>query len=1162
MLQDHRARVARSVTRARIRWGMVALVLVTSGIGLGMSTIGAATAPSYPPFSFAFGTANYESTATYGDPDASLQEQYASYSSWSSMVSSIQANAPTWVSYDSPLVLGVGILPTGTSFPSSGDVSGKTLTSLKSTATSVAQALVSAGLGTAIIRLGWEFNGNWYAWAAEKNPAAYANAFQIWVTQMRAVAGANFKFDWGAAQGQGWNIAAAYPGNSYVDYIGVDPYDQDYSYTPNNLPTDTDTTWGNILGTSGNTAYTYDSLQAIVAFATANGKQVSLPEWGCWFKTDDHGLGDDPTYIENIFNFVTNPSNRVGYFIYFSDDEAGDGDHSLSDGAFPNALAEFETLFDPLITPAVTAVSPPSGSAVGGTSVTVAGTNFSGVTAVNFGLTAATNVKVMNATELTATAPVGSNTADVTVTTLGGTSPTSSADRFTYLNSSGTTISAVGTLANKAGTDTTTLAVSPQHVGDVMVLAVKIGSTSVAATAVTGGGVSAWTQAQAPYAASSGLDVQLWTGTVTASGSSTITVTFASSVTSIYTGLAVQEFSASSGAATVWGTDTGGGISNPSSTMVTFPALTPSGTGELYFAYAAAANTASAGTTSGFHYATTSSADVTAYDTNVSGPVQPTAKQTPAGLSGALAVLLTASTSSGTTAPGSPTITSVVPGNGQLTVNFAPGPTGGSPITSFTVTCGGKSVPASASAVSATVPGLGNGTLYSCTVSATNIDGPGGLSTPVTGTPIAPGTPTITAVGTLDDANATGQTTLPVTAATVGDPFVLGVTVLSPTVTVSSVAGGGVGTWTNLSTGTDGSRDTELWLGTITTPGPQTIAVTYSGPVTSVGVELIAQEYSSGLGPSSLWSKDAASSSDNSTSSATVDYPSLTPTGSNELYVGWARTDNTGVAGSTPGFSYDLTTSGSGIFCFDGDVSATSAPTAAQSAAGTSLAAGALVTATLPAPPPPPPPTISAVGTLANKAGTDTTTLAVSPQHVGDVMVLAVKIHSTSVAASAVAGGGVTTWTQARAPYAAYSGFDVQLWTGTVTASGSSTITVTFASSVKSTYTGLAVQEFSASSGAGTAWGIDTGGGISNPSSTTVTFPALTPSGTGELYFAYAAAANTASAGTTTGFHYPTTSSADVTAYDTNVSGPVQPTAKQTPAGLSGALAVLLTASA
>ena len=62
-------------------------------------------------------------------------------------------------------------------------------------------------------------------------------------------------------------------------------------------------------------------------------------------------------------------------------------------------------------------------------------------------------------------------------------------------------------------------------------------------------------------------------------GASTITVTFSGSVTSVYTGLAAQEFSASSGASTVWATDTGAGISNASSTTVTFPRLTPTADG-------------------------------------------------------------------------------------------------------------------------------------------------------------------------------------------------------------------------------------------------------------------------------------------------------------------------------------------------------------------------------------------------------------------------------------------------------------------------------------------------------------------------------------------------------------------------------------------------------
>jgi len=80
--------------------------------------------------------------------------------------------------------------------------------------------------------------------------------------------------------------------------------------------------------------------------------------------------------------------------------------------------------------PAVTGVSPSSGPAAGGTAVTVSGSNLSGGS-VAFGGVAATGVSC-TASSCSATSPAGSGTVNVTVTTAGGTSATSSADQFTY----------------------------------------------------------------------------------------------------------------------------------------------------------------------------------------------------------------------------------------------------------------------------------------------------------------------------------------------------------------------------------------------------------------------------------------------------------------------------------------------------------------------------------------------------------------------------------------------------------------------------------------------------------------------------------------------------------------------------------------------------------
>ena len=84
--------------------------------------------------------------------------------------------------------------------------------------------------------------------------------------------------------------------------------------------------------------------------------------------------------------------------------------------------------------PAITGLSPTSGSTGGGTTVTVTGTSFAGATAVTIGANAATSFTVNGSNSIIATFPASAaGTLDVTVSTPAGTSARTSADEFTYV---------------------------------------------------------------------------------------------------------------------------------------------------------------------------------------------------------------------------------------------------------------------------------------------------------------------------------------------------------------------------------------------------------------------------------------------------------------------------------------------------------------------------------------------------------------------------------------------------------------------------------------------------------------------------------------------------------------------------------------------------------
>ncbi len=199
----------------------------------------------------------------------------------------------------------------------------------------LAENLVRAGEGGASLRLGWEFNGSWYKWRVRsaRNAIDFAAYFRNIVTAMRSVRGQSFKFVWNPnadTSYRRYTPAQAYPGSAYVNDIGTDLYDEAWVQ-----PLDPATAWARQLtGPWG--------LDWLASFAAYEGKPIVFPEWGVAIRSDGHGLGDDPYYVNQFASWIT--THDVAWTSMFSSD-AGSQQDDITDGSFPNALAAFRADF-------------------------------------------------------------------------------------------------------------------------------------------------------------------------------------------------------------------------------------------------------------------------------------------------------------------------------------------------------------------------------------------------------------------------------------------------------------------------------------------------------------------------------------------------------------------------------------------------------------------------------------------------------------------------------------------------------------------------------------------------------------------------------------------------------------------------------------------------
>ena len=188
------------------------------------------------------------------------------------------------------------------------------------------------------VRLGWEAT-NGYPWKVFTGPDKvldealvqdYIDAFQHVATIFRSVDD-RFQIEWNQnysnkdSTGVFYDLNKLYPGDDFVDVVGVDAYNV-ASFSGQDDPA---TAW----------AYKEDApfgLSWFSQFAAAHGKPLALTEWG--IDSDNFGY-----YVEKLAEFAR--TNNVLYANYWNADARTNGNDTLTDGSKPATAAAIASEF-------------------------------------------------------------------------------------------------------------------------------------------------------------------------------------------------------------------------------------------------------------------------------------------------------------------------------------------------------------------------------------------------------------------------------------------------------------------------------------------------------------------------------------------------------------------------------------------------------------------------------------------------------------------------------------------------------------------------------------------------------------------------------------------------------------------------------------------------
>jgi hypothetical protein len=282
-----------------------------------------------------FDTAHVQQFCAARGRDCKVTQTYTDRTSYQSMTSSTSWTFGFFQDFDGMLVVSQGLVPDGGEQDLAGCAAGEFDQYWRNFGT----LMIRYGRGDSVVRLGWEMNESTMSWRGT-DPAAYIGCYRHAADAIRATNPA-VVLDW-TINGHGTPAdlcggvsTNCYPGDDYVDIIGIDNYDH--------YP------WSSSKAVFDRTASRPEGLTWLYDFARKHRKLFSVGEWGV-APTGD-AKQENPDFVRWMHGWFAAHAPNLAYETYFSDCTAGGVQSSLyrtDPGCLqnPRSAAVYRKLFE------------------------------------------------------------------------------------------------------------------------------------------------------------------------------------------------------------------------------------------------------------------------------------------------------------------------------------------------------------------------------------------------------------------------------------------------------------------------------------------------------------------------------------------------------------------------------------------------------------------------------------------------------------------------------------------------------------------------------------------------------------------------------------------------------------------------------------------------